>query len=395
MSNKKDTIYLESKPKYEILDGLRGVAAMLVVATHLFETYASSHADQIINHGYLAVDFFFLLSGFVIGYAYDDRWGKMSTWGFFKRRLVRLQPMVIMGSLIGAALFYFGDCKDFPLINQTPWWQMMLLCLLGCTMIPASKSMDIRGWQETYPLNGPQWSLFLEYCANIAYALVFRHLGKVATGVLVGMSAVLTVDLGLSLDLFGLLPDGQYAKGTFIGGWGIEGTQLYIAIVRLCYPFLCGLLISRVGKFIRVKGGFWWCSLALALLMGVPHIGAAEETTANGIYETVCILLFFPAIVATGAGSRITGKRTNALCKWLADISYPLYITHFPLILMQKAWMSHHADLPAATHVAVAIGTYILSVAIAYAALKLYDEPTREWLKRKVLHKHPGTKAKN
>ena len=76
----KNNIYLASKPRYEILDGLRGVAAVLVVAYHLFETYYHGAPDQPINHGYLAVDFFFVLSGFVIGYAYDDRWDKMSTW---------------------------------------------------------------------------------------------------------------------------------------------------------------------------------------------------------------------------------------------------------------------------------------------------------------------------
>ena len=87
---KVQNVYLESKPRYEILDGLRGVAALLVVAFHLFETYSKGTPYQIINHGYLAVDFFFVLSGFVIGYAYDDRWNKMTLGGFFKRRLTRL-----------------------------------------------------------------------------------------------------------------------------------------------------------------------------------------------------------------------------------------------------------------------------------------------------------------
>ena len=92
----------------EILDGLRGVAAMIVVAFHLLETYSKGPAYQVLNHGYLAVDFFFVLSGFVIGYAYDDRWGRMTYRDFFKRRLIRLHPMVVMGMLIGAAAFSFG-----------------------------------------------------------------------------------------------------------------------------------------------------------------------------------------------------------------------------------------------------------------------------------------------
>ena len=87
---------------------MRGVAAITVVWFHLFEAYATSHLDQRINHGYLAVDFFFILSGFVIGYAYDDRWKKKDVGkGFFKRRLIRLHPMVVMGAVIGAVMFYF------------------------------------------------------------------------------------------------------------------------------------------------------------------------------------------------------------------------------------------------------------------------------------------------
>ena len=100
--------FADTKQHYAILDGLRGVAALTVVCFHLFEAFATSHLDQRINHGYLAVDFFFVLSGFVIGYAYDDRWGRMTYRDFFKRRLIRLHPMVVMGMLIGAAAFSFG-----------------------------------------------------------------------------------------------------------------------------------------------------------------------------------------------------------------------------------------------------------------------------------------------
>ncbi|HBO25923.1 MAG TPA: hypothetical protein DD657_03880 [Culturomica sp.] len=101
--------YLTSKPYYEILDGLRGVAALLVVLFHFFEAHASRPAERLINHGYLAVDSFFVLSGFVIGYAYDDRWHKMTLGNFFKRRLIRLHPMVIMGMFIGTVFYFFGS----------------------------------------------------------------------------------------------------------------------------------------------------------------------------------------------------------------------------------------------------------------------------------------------
>ena len=160
-------LYLPSKPRYEILDGLRGVAALMVIVFHCFETYIPRVGTQIINHGYLAVDFFFLLSGFVIGYAYDDRWNAMTVWGFFKRRLVRLHPMVVAGTLRGAALFFFAAGSYFPMIMQVEAWKFVLCIVLGLLMIPCPTGLDIRGWGETNPLNGPNWSLTFEYVGNI------------------------------------------------------------------------------------------------------------------------------------------------------------------------------------------------------------------------------------
>eukprot|EP01039_Chlorochromonas_danica_P017569 gene17569-20980_t len=190
----KTESYLAPKSHYEILDGLRGVAAVLVVTFHVLETFnGGNRFNQIINHGYLAVDFFFLLSGFVVAYAYDDRWGKMTQWDFYKRRLIRLQPMVIMGSLIGAALFYFQAGSVFPLISATPVWKMLLIMLVGCTLVPVLPSMDIRGWQEMHPLNGPAWSLFFEYIANILYALFVRKFSKTLLSILVIFSAGLLI----------------------------------------------------------------------------------------------------------------------------------------------------------------------------------------------------------
>ncbi len=379
--------YLASKPRYEILDGLRGVAAFLVVAFHLFETYSQGPAYQIINHGYLAVDFFFLLSGFVIGYAYDDRWNKMNTWQFFKRRLVRLHPMVIMGGFIGMLLFYFGASSNFTLIEQTPWWVVVLMFIYGCTMIPASANMDIRGWSETYPLNGPCWSLMLEYIANILYAVFIRKLGKITLGILVFCFSILTVSLTMDMNPFGVFPEGNFAPYTVIGGWGITPDQLYVGFTRLLFPFFCGLLISRIGKFIKVRCGFWWCSLLIIIILAMPRIGGVnpENFWMNGLYETISILILFPIIVSMGAGSKITNPKSIALCKFLGEISYPLYITHYPLVYMQMSWVAAHKDASLGQNIMVSVSVFILSIGLAYAALKLYDEPVREWLKQHFL----------
>lgn len=375
--------YLASKPRYEILDGLRGVAAMLVVAYHLFETYYHSGPDQPINHGYLAVDFFFVLSGFVIGYAYDDRWDRMSTWNFFKRRLVRLHPMVIFGTAFGALFFYFGAGDAFPMIGQTPWYMVLLVALWGFTMIPMPGSMDIRGWSETNPLNGPAWSLQWEYLANILYALVIRRFSKLALGICVVIFAVMTGVLCLNIDVTGFLAARDYASYTVIGGWSLTPDQLQVGLTRLLYPFFCGLLLSRMGWLIKVRAGFWWCSLLIIVLLGMPWMGCGDVRWTNGLYECLCILVAFPLIVSIGAGSSVTGSRSSAINKFLGEISYPIYITHYPLIYMQMAWADAHKDLPVSTHIMVSVSIFFLSIGLAYAALRLYDLPIRKWLREK------------
>lgn len=380
-----NNVYLASKPRYEILDGLRGVAAVLVVFFHALETYSGGQATQIINHGYLAVDFFFLLSGFVIGYAYDDRWDKMTVWGFFKRRLVRLQPMVIMGTVVGICFYGLGQCEGFPLIGHIPGWKLLLAFVMGCLMIPCGVKMDIRGWAETNSLNGPNWSLTWEYLANILYAFVFRKLSKVALAVLAGLAAFCTLDVCLDWNVFGLLTAERAANAyTVIGGWSLTPEQMYIGATRLFYPFLIGLLISRVGKFINIKDGFWWCSLILAVLMSIPCVGGGGNIL-NGIYNAACILVLFPIVVMMGAGSTIKCERSAKVCTFLGEISYPLYITHYPLMYAQMAWAWSHPEAPAYLHVTVSVGVVLLSIGIAYASLKLYDIPVRRWLTDKWL----------
>ena len=148
-----------TKPHYEILDGLRGVAAIMVVWFHIFEAYATSHLDQRINHGYLAVDFFFILSGFVIGYAYDDRWGKMKITDFIKRRVIRLHPMVVVGALIGGVMFYWQGCSVWD-VSKVTILALFIATFMNALLIPATPGTEVRGLGEMYPLNGPSWSLF-------------------------------------------------------------------------------------------------------------------------------------------------------------------------------------------------------------------------------------------
>ena len=365
---------LKTKHHYEILDGLRGVAALMVVSFHTFEANADGNRfKQIINHGYLAVDFFFLLSGFVVAYAYDDRWGRMTQWDFYKRRLIRLQPMILIGMLIGAALFYLQRGPVFPLVATTPVWKMLLVMLVGFTLLPLLPSMDIRGWNEMHPLDGPAWSLFFEYIANILYALGIRKLSKRALGVLVFLSAAFLFQWAV------LGPSGDV-----IGGWAFDPKQLHIGFARVFYPFFAGMLLMRLGKRIHVKGAFALCSLCIVLILAIPRIGGPEHLWMNGLYEWFCIVVLFPVIVAMGAGDSVSGRFSTKLCKLCGDISYPLYITHYPLIYLYTAWISRgHVSASSATIVGVLL--LLTSVTIAYVCLKLYDEPVRGWLTRRFL----------
>ncbi len=365
---------LISKPHYLILDGLRGVAAIVVVIFHIFEAHSRGPLYQIINHGYLAVDFFFLLSGFVIGYAYDDRWGKMTIGNFFKRRLIRLQPMVVMGNIIGAICFYFQQSPVlWPGMSTVPVWEMLLIMLIGFTMIPIPPSMDIRGWNETYPLNGPAWSLFFEYIANILYALGVRKFSKTTLGILVFIAACALVHYTVT-----------GPSGDLIGGWSLEPLQLRIGFTRLMYPFFAGLLLSRTAKLIHIKHAFFWCSLLLVAVLSIPRLGGSEHLWMNGLYESLVIIFIFPLIVFLGASGDVKGKLSTRICKFFGDISYPIYITHYPLIYMYTAWVVNH-KLSIKQAFPIALLVLISSVLIAYACLKWYDEPVRLWLKKKLL----------
>ncbi|HEY8402038.1 MAG TPA: acyltransferase, partial [Cytophagaceae bacterium] len=168
MSKISSAAFTDTKPHYHILDGLRGVAALTVLCFHVFEAFATSHLDQIINHGYLAVDFFFILSGFVVGYAYDDRWNTMTAKDFIKRRIIRLHPMVVIGAIIGAVMFYFQGCSVWD-VSQVSLTMLLIATLMNVFLIPATPGSEIRGVGEMYPLNGPTWSLFFEYLGNILY----------------------------------------------------------------------------------------------------------------------------------------------------------------------------------------------------------------------------------
>ena len=364
--------FYDSKPHYPLLDGLRGVAALMVVWFHIFEAFATSHLDQRINHGYLAVDFFFILSGFVIGYAYDDRWSKMSVGEFFKRRLIRLHPMVVMGALIGAAMFYTQGCEVWD-VTKISVGALLFATLLNMLMIPATISGEVRGVGEMYPLNGPSWSLMFEYIGNILYALIIRRLSTKALTALVAI-------MGCGLAIYSVWGP----LGDLCVGFSMDSTNMIGGSLRLMFAFPAGLLLSRVFKPRNVRGVFWIGALAIVALAAVPRLGGAERLWLNGIYDAACCIVVFPLLVYLAASGKTTDRASGRVCKFLGDISYPLYMVHYPFIYLYYAWVKNN-NLSFTESLSGALALFIGSIALAYLCLKLYDEPARKWLAKKLL----------
>lgn len=365
--------FADTKRHYPILDGLRGVAALMVLAFHFCEAHAASRFVQIINHGYMAVDFFFVLSGFVIGYAYDDRWGTMSTTAFFKRRLIRLHPMIVAGMIVGALMFYVQDSPVFPKIHGTSVSLMLFMMVVGMTLIPVPPSLDIRGWNEMHPLDAPAWSLFYEYVGNILYALVVRKFSKGLLALCVFLAGAALVHYCVTMP-----------EGDVIGGWSLAPDQLRIGWTRLLYPFFAGLLLSRVARPGRVRHAFPLCSLIVFTALALPRFGGQQALWINGLYESLCIIAVFPLVVYLGASGTLASGLQTRLCSLLGNISYPLYIIHYPFIYWYTAWVrDHKLSLQAAFPVTAA--TYALCVLLAWLCLKYYDIPVRQWLTRRYM----------
>ena len=367
--------FADTKPHYEVLNGLRGVAAIVVVIFHIFEAFATSHLDQKVNHGYLAVDFFFILSGFVVAYAYDDRWGRMSIKDFLKRRFIRLHPMVVMGALIGAVMFYFqvSNVWDVTKVSVT---DLLIATLLSALLIPATVGGEIRGLGEMFPLNGPSWSLFFEYIGNILYAFFIRRLHTWALTLVVLVSAV-------SLARFSIWGP----TGDICVGYSLTGSEFTGGISRLLFSFTAGLLLFRIFKPLsNVKGFFWIGAIVLTVLLSLPRIGGAEDMWKNGLYDAACSIIAFPLLVYLGASEQKMSKAMTGLCKFLGDISYPLYMVHYPFIYLYYAWVKNN-NLSFEQSLPGAAGVIVVSFLLAYLSLRFYDIPVRRFLTKLLFRK--------
>ncbi len=377
-TNIKNYTFPDSKPHYMILDGLRGVAALLVVLFHVFECFDWSP----IPHGYLAVDFFFVLSGFVIGYAYDDRWKpagetkrpRLTMGGFFLRRLIRLHPMVVAGAVLGAVCFLLQGSVRWDGTPVGVGW-VMLTMLLGMFMLPLypGAHADVRGNGELFPLNGPNWSLFFEYIGNVLYALLLRRLPT-------RWLAMLTVVMACMLTAIAL-HDGYLGVG-----WSMADGGLWTGMVRMLFPYSIGMLMAREFRPCKVRHTFWLCSLVIVAVGCLPLLWGEMSPLANGLYDALCVVFVFPLLVWTGASELTTDATTTRVSTFLGNLSYPLYTVHYPLMYLFYAHIGFHGDLVPISKLAdvwhVAIALPVACIVLGWLFFRYYDLPLRRLLSK-------------
>ena len=372
------------KPRYDILDGLRGVAAMMVLLYHVFNDAKSFFVwPAPVNefyHGFLGVDFFFILSGFVMGYAYDNRLTpnpspvdegkKMTFWGFVKRRFIRLHPMVVMGALLGLVAFIIQGCTKWD-GTEVGLEAVLWATLLALFLIPAPSGMDVRGNTEAFPLNGPHWSLFFEYLGSLLYGILLHRLPTKWLRVWVACGIV-------SLATYALFQE----DGGVAYGWSSEPMNLLGGALRMLYAYPMGLLMARMFRRRKPEPlhgpEFLFCSVALVVLLGFPLFGGKDTET---IFQLICIFSFFPGIIWIGARGVVQGRQQQAV-SFLGRLSYPLYAVHFPLIYLYITWVSSDGQ-PYEGYSqpwVKAVITIAASLLLATLCLLFYDEPLRKRL---------------
>ena len=367
-----------NRPRYDILDGLRGVAAVMILLYHVFNDAKSFFVwPETVNefyHSFLGVDFFFILSGFVMGYAYDKALEtNITTGGFIKRRLIRLHPMVVMGVLIGLIAFIVQGCTKWDGTEVTVR-AVMYATLLGLFLIPSPTNIEVRGYTEAFPLNGPHWSLFFEYIGSLLYVLLLHRLSTKWLRVWVASSIICIAGYALLIE-----------GGGIAYGWSSEPSNLCGGALRMLYAYPMGLLMARVFRERQpkpIRGHmFLLCSLALIVLLGLPFL---DSTDGETIYQLVCILSLFPTIIWFGARGIVSGWRQKAV-SFLGRLSYPLYAVHYPFVYLFIAWVqkSGYTYVGHSHPWAAALITIAVSLLAATLCMLLYDEPLRRWLSRK------------
>ena len=355
---------------FAVLDGLRGIGALVIVVFHIAVPLGF---DSLTLHTAPAVEYFFCLSGFVIGYAYERKLLTATTFSSFAAaRLMRLYPLIFFGTLLGFAVYI----AKAHMAGTTPFSPTAMKALvLELFMIPNPLQVGM-GWTEVQPFNPPAWTLFFEFLAYFLYAAFVRYLTKPVLISLMIVGAVLVVAQSYLLD-------------------GVDGgnywSNLPFGFTRMFFPFLCGLFLYRR----RAKNPT--CGIASEFLGPTLFVififlrFCPVPAPWDWIYEALIVLLAYPVMINLGARGE-PGPTATAIYLFMGRLSFPVYILHYPLVRVFSNYARSLNISDGRVWPLMAI-ELILIIVFAYAVLKLFDEPVRAWLRQKWRQPKPSAKT--
>ena len=347
----------EGRETYETLNWLRGVAAILVAVFH-FEAFFGKDA---VPSGYLAVDLFFLLSGFVIANAYLDRLrGGMPARQFMMARAIRLFPLYLFGTGIGIGAAWLAFALGAGLLSGPA---LLLATVSSLAMLPSPT------WHETIilmPINVPGWSLFFELAANLAFVLLWP---KLTTRYLAAVVAVSGAGLLLATLMKGDVDLGA-AWPTLAGGF-----------LRVSCSFFAGVLLFKL--FRHRKQHHSKLAYLVPLLFAASLFLDPGQGFGRVAYDLICVFALFPALVYFGA--RLSASSTGSL-GFLGTTSYSVYVLHMPVYMLATTGLSVFGFGAAPWQ-----GVVLLCGLIATSSFltKSFDEPVRRKLSNRVRDSAP------
>jgi len=334
---------------FAALDGLRGVAAVFVAMRHSVFFHGLG-----VHGGYMAVDLFFVLSGFVIAHAYERRLeAGLSPWRFIVLRYARLWPVYLIGAVLGLIAAWLHALAPRDAMNAA---QVIETAPFALAMLPGPPIKPM-----LYPVDAVAWSLALELAINAVYAFAWKPLRRPA--VLAATLALSALALIGAVAWFGTLDIGFEWRNA-IGG-----------VPRVVYSFTAGLALHRlhqagVGRYAAPA----WIWVALLAMVFVAQLDSV-------IAPLVCALALFPLFVFGAAGGVQPGPRLARLFLALGAMSYPLYAIHKPLgSLAVLAARRYAPALMSAPPVLVGIPYILLVIGLSLAIERFYDLPVRRWL---------------
>jgi peptidoglycan/LPS O-acetylase OafA/YrhL len=334
--------------RFAALDGYRGAAAAMVLLGHLT-------TGQFAQHYYMAVDLFFVMSGFVLALSYENRLlSGMSPIGFFRLRILRLWPLMAVGVAIGALV-------EWPALEPA---RLGMLVVRGLLLIPQVGDPGDPGL-KLFVLNFPAWSLFCELLVNLAYACMARMLGSRA------LMLLILASLGCLL-----LEVARHGSFEF-GAWAANNLS---GLVRAIFPFFLGVGLARLWRFDllpRIAVSPWLAIGAFGAACMVPTSGAATV-----LLETAISLLLIPAMVVAGISANPEG-RTRAACEWLGRVSYPIYILQSGFVIGFRRMIPGGMDAWSLGEAIVMMMTFASVIIVAWIAEAHLDAPLQRWIKER------------